>query len=135
MVTNHGAGDTVTCKITYNGKLALRAARDYERTHNFYIICLYDEGYLLLVPSDLYLKNSFILTAKECRKLGLPEKFVDTDVLVALDKHVVSVQTKMTGVHCVKCNAFAEFGDTNRVGNDGKYVFVCWNCIHYPQYR
>jgi hypothetical protein len=132
-------GDVVLCKITFDGKLARSVSIEFDRTYPFYIICLYEKvqqaGYLLLVPRDIYLAKSWTLTPKDCKELELLPKFIGSDVVFAVDKHITSIQHRMTGLCCDKCNIFCEYSEVNRLDKDGKGIYVCWSCRSYPQYK
>ena len=126
MVT-YSKGDCVICKVYY-GKLVQADSQKFEVLQHFDIVCICEEGYLLLVPRDLYLKNSFVLTDRDCKTFSIPIRFVDGIVHHANDKHIVSLRSQMNGLCCHKCNEFNEYGEVNRIDENGHGIYICYLC-------
>lgn len=130
----YSAGDTVICKIGY-GKVLLANDTDYERAKEFSIVCGCDSGYLILLPGDLYLKNSFNLNDEDCKEFGLAKKFIGGTVHYISDDHVLALRNRMTGLSCMKCNEYFEYAEVNRIDENGKGAMICWRCRSYPFYK
>jgi len=122
-------GDTVSCKVGYD-KIAHALSDEFEIIHNFDIVCSCDEGYLIYVPRDLFLLNSFELTAKDCKTFKIPLKFKDCKVHFISEGHIVSLVCKLTGLSCNKCNEYYPFASPNSIN-----IFICWSCRNYPFYK
>lgn len=135
MVADIGPGDVIVAKISHAGKFVRAVSNEFERSQALYIICLYEKGYLVLVPNDLYISASFVLNDRDCRSLALPPKFVGTEVAHVFDKHVVSVQQRRSGMTCMSCKNHYDFAEANRLNKDGNQAYVCWSCRVYPPYR
>lgn len=133
-MSNYSPGDVVSCKVGY-GKVYFATSTKYERTQNFDIVCSCEEGYIVLVPSYLFLKNSFELSEADCKEYGVPSKFVGGTVHFVSDDHIVTLVSKLTGIECASCNTFFEFAEVNRLDKDGHGILICWNCRNYPPYQ
>lgn len=126
-------GDTISCKIGY-GKLYYSTSTEHERTCNFDIVCVCEEGYLVLVPAYMFMKNSFELSKTDCKDYGAPIKFLGSAVHYVGDDHIVGLVHRMTGLQCIKCKEHHDFAEVNRLDENGHGVLICWNCRNYPSY-
>lgn len=123
-------GDSVICKVGH-GKILHAEAKGYELSRAFDIIALCDSGYLVFVPQNLYLKNSFALEARDCRVYGIAEKFAGDHAHFINETHIVSVQSRMRGYACAKCATWSDYAEINRLDADGRGIFLCWSCRNY----
>lgn len=124
-------GDNVLCKLK-DDNLVYASATSFDETHPFDIICLKENGYLILVPQDFCLLSSYEIKARDCRQLDLEDKFADSQVAYITDYHVVSLRFKMTGMTCHRCNEHNEYGEVNRISEaTGKGIFLCFLCRTY----
>lgn len=133
-MSSYSPGDVVSCKVDY-GKICYATSNKYEHTQSFDIVCACEEGYLVLVPMSLFLKNSFELSEADCKDYKVPLRFVGGNVHFIGDDHVVSLVSKLTGVECVSCKIWCEWGEINRLDKNGHGILVCWKCRMYPPYR
>lgn len=134
-MADYSLGDTVICKATYDGKLLAADAADFETIASFYIICDFDNIYLTLIPPDLYLANSFVITARDCKEFKLHSKFVGSAVHYIRPEHIVSIKTRLTGLFCIKCNEYYDMAEANYFDENGKGVLICWRCRTYPHFK
>lgn len=130
----YSTGDAVICKIGY-GKVLLADDSAFELAKEFSIACPCDNGYLILLPSDLYLQCSFVLNVQDCKDFGLPKKFVGGTVHYITDDHVLALRNRMTGLSCMKCHEYFEYAEVNRIDENGKGALICWHCRMYPHYK
>jgi hypothetical protein len=131
MGTNFYPGDSVVCKVGY-GKILEINSKDFEFTHSFDIICFSDQGYILLIPQDMYLVDSFPLALQHCKVFGLDKKFVGGEAHYISDEHILSVRSRMTGLCCMKCHEPYEYAEVNRIDENGNGALLCWVCRAYP---
>jgi hypothetical protein len=129
----YSPGDIVFCKIGY-GKVLLADDKEYEVVKDFSIVCICDSGYLIFLPNDVYLKNSFALSKHDCKEFSLAKKFLDSTVHYISDEHVVALRNRLTGLACMKCHEHFEYAEVNRLDQDGKGTLICWRCRSYPFY-
>lgn len=130
MPTNYCPGDSVVCKIGY-GKIVELDSKDFEFTQPLYIICFSDSGYIVLVPQDVHLRDSFTLTDRHCTLLHIGKKFAGGEAYYINDDHIVSVRTRMTGLCCMKCYEPYEYAEVNRIDENGNGALLCWSCRTY----
>lgn len=123
----YSAGDRIACKVGY-GQIFPVGAAEFEIIRHFDIVCECDGGYLILVGNNIYLSSSFALSAKDCRLLRLPTKFIDGVVHPITDDHVVGLVQKMTGLACYACGEYAEFAEVNSLDENGKGILICYLC-------
>lgn len=108
---------------------------EFDELLSFDIVCSWANDYLILIPRDLSVRKSFKLTRKDCLDFGLEQKFIDTEVLAITGEQIVRLKYRLTGFCCLSCHTYAAHSEPNRVGEDGKAAFICWNCRNYPFYR
>lgn len=132
-MTDHAytIGDTITCKIDL-GKILEQDAEEFEQIHKFDIVCFCGSGYLILVPQALFLKNSFTLTNRDIKDFDILPRFKDGLVHFIRDNHIVGLQKRLQGLRCFKCGEWQEFGEINRLDDNGHGILICWSCRTYP---
>lgn len=130
MPTNYCPGDSVICKIGYS-KILEAHSKDFEFTQPLDIICLSAYGYVLLIPSDIHITNSFTLTDKHCKDFGIGKKFSGGEAHYIDDDHIVSIRSRMTGLCCMKCYEPYEYAEVNRIDENGNGALLCWSCRTY----
>ena len=119
-----GPGDRVVCKIADN--MIVSYYNESTETKIFDVICKYEEGYLLYIPSSLFLKDTFLLTAQNYKKYGVDKKFIDATVCVINQFKILKIQDKIDGMCCARCNNFSSMAQAN-IGDK----FYCWTCRNY----
>jgi hypothetical protein len=95
------------------------------------IICICDEGYLAFIPTDFYLKNSFIIDVRRHREYNVPKQFIGGTAHYLTNQHIYAIQYRATGMVCAECLEHSPMAEANQ--EDGS--FICWNCRSYPSYR
>lgn len=130
-MARYSSGDTIVCKI-WQDRIVYSTAVEYETKQHFDIICLCDEGYLVLVPADLFIKNSFILETHNYVKYGAMKKFIGAQVHYITDNHIVELKSVLQGYFCARCNEFYDFSEINDLDNNGKGIYICYLCRVNP---
>lgn len=123
-------GDKVVCRIK-EGVIVNSYDDDWESEVIFEIICIYEDGYLIYIPTNFFLKDSLTLTKENFKKFNVDKKFIDSEVYYITDYRIVKLHTKIDGMCCAKCGEFSGYAAANR--EDG--TFVCWSCKAYPYYK
>lgn len=119
-------GDTVCCKVNA-GFIVYSYIDRYETIESFDIICNVDGGYLIKVPSHLFLANSILINSSRIKEYLVPKNFMGADAHFITDAHISSIKCRKDGEICDRCGDFA-FMATRKV--DGK--FKCFLCLQYP---
>ena len=85
MVNHCSPGDRVVCKVK-DGKIVNIYDDSVLDTQIFDIIVKYNEEYLVYIPLNLYIKNSFLITPENNKHYGVGKKFVgDPEVWRVID--------------------------------------------------
>ena len=127
MHTDLRAGDLIYCAVkddeiqtNYEGKGVRKIV--------FEVLTKYDEGYIIYVPSSLFLKLSETLTVEKCRKYDLDKKFVGSLFHFISPYKILSIHSRIDGMSCIRCNEFSHMVEANQP--DGK-SFKCFLCRTY----
>lgn len=122
------------CKIAY-GKLEYAGTTEFETKHSFDIICVCEQGYLLLVPTDLFMKNSFIISERDCKTFKIHKRFKDGVAHFAGDEHIIKLVRRFSGLTCMSCHEHYEYSEVNRIDDAGHGALICWYCRRYPYFK
>ena len=130
-MTLYSCGDIVSVKI-YEQELALAAGYVCDYKHDFEIIGIKNEEYILYVPSFLYLKGAvYVYGDRDLQRHGLPRKYDESYIHYISDAYIVSLFKKVDGMKCKDCQEFYEMSAPNQA--DG--TLICYNCRHYKFYK
>lgn len=129
-MTTLGPGDRVLCRIK-DGKISNVYETVWDDTQAFDIISVVNDNYVIYVPQDMALKQTFILDKAHYKQFGAPAKFIGSTVCIINEHEIISVHSKLDGTCCSKCNEFIPMGAPAKKDEP----FVCWNCTTYPKYH
>jgi len=121
-------GDSISCKISYD-LLVFAESHLFNSIVTFDIICPYENGYLIKVPTYIRLKTSFEATADKIKKYSIPKNFIYAEVQFITEKHIFTVSDRRDGECCDKCGDFFPMSEKNEEG-----TFLCFLCKTY-KYR
>lgn len=119
-------GDTVSIKIK-NGLIVNQYDDHYEQILTVEIICLMDEGYLVHIPQDLYLQNSFFITKENHQEYKIPIQFLDAQAHYISGNHIYEVRSRLDGAKCARCDEWVNMAGETVWGEP----FVCFLCRTY----
>lgn len=122
-------GDQVLCRIKDN--VIVSTYNDlFDETQLFDVVGIYDETYILHVPSLLTLKDSIHINYNNHKKYGLESKFIDINVCLTAEHKILRIYYRMDGMCCRVCKDFHPMASPNQFDN----TLVCWRCRKYPTY-
>lgn len=127
-MTTLSPGDSIVCKI--KGDCIVNVYEDADYTSIFDVISKYNKGYIIYIPTDMYVKSLIQLTGQNYTNYNAPKKFVGSYVVFITDHHILKVYNRIDGMMCHECSSFSTMAAANQ--EDG--TFRCWNCINYPFY-
>jgi hypothetical protein len=121
------AGDQIVCGVRDDEIQSGSEGKGIKKII-FEILTKHDEGYIIYIPSSLFLKNSKTLTKDDCRAFGLDIKFLGSSICHISTYKVLSIHNKIDGMSCIRCNEFCHMVESNQ--EDGK-SFKCFLCRTY----
>jgi hypothetical protein len=129
-MTQLSPGDRVICRIK-DGKISNVYEATWDDTQVFDIISIVNDNYIIYVPIDYPLKQTFILDKAHYKQFNAPIKFIDSTVCIINEHEIVGVHSKLDGMCCSKCGEFISMGAPAKSGDP----FICWGCKTYPKYH
>lgn len=126
-MTEYYAGDVVLCKVDF-GKIVASESMDFEAILSFDIVCTCGTGFLVMIKSDVFIRNTFILTKADCIDYKIPDKFTGGEVSVINLEDIVKLKSRMTGYACSNCKEFFSHSNINRFDKDGNGIYICYLC-------
>lgn len=122
-------GDSVVCRI--KDSIIVSAYEDkWEEELVFDIMSMYEEGYMIYIPIDMYLRDCVHLTSSNHKKYNAEKRFIDSDAYYITDYKIIRIHRKLDGIRCMKCDTFCGMATSNRPDNK----LLCWHCSKYPTY-
>jgi len=123
-------GDQVVCRIKDNAIVSAYEDK-WQDECIFDIISLYEEGYMVYVPTDMSIKDYIYITKSNYKRFNADKRFIDSSAAYITDYKIIRIFKKLDGIRCMKCDNFYDMATANQP--DGK--LICWNCLHYPSWR
>ncbi len=121
-------GDRVFCKIK-DSFIVQSHITDFDENLVFYIINHFEHGYLVHVPDSIFLKNSVLVTSRNCREYDMPDAFIGDHIHYITDVHIFKIHSfAPDGMNCVRCDEFFHMSEPNQP--DG--TMKCWQCRTNP---
>lgn len=132
MSTKLSPGDRVVCLVSAGAIINVYDDR-WSDEYIFDIVCTYEGGYLIKVPSELVfkLRDSILIDNSNFDKFGADKRFIGDLVYYITDHKILSIYSKIDGMCCNKCQEFYPMAEANQENG----TMVCWNCRKYPFFR
>lgn len=119
-------GDAVVCRIRED-EIINSYANYYEYEYIFNIISNYEDGYIIYVPSSIFLKDTIDITINNYKKYNADRKFIDSIGYYITDHKIASIYSRLDGCLCKICGDFSKFAKPNQMDE----TFICWCCRKY----
>jgi hypothetical protein len=129
-MTQLSPGDRVICRIK-DGKISNVYEATWDDVQVFDIISVVNDNYIIYVPQDMALKQTFVLDKAHYKQFNASAKFIDSTVCIINEHEIIDVYSKLDGQCCSKCNEFISMAEPSKTAES----FICWSCKKYPSYR
>jgi hypothetical protein len=129
MSSRLSSGDRIVCKIK-DGKILNVYEDDIGERNIFDIVVKYNDGFLVYVSQNIFLKNSIYISKDNYKRYKVDKRFIDSYVYFITDHNIVSIYSLLDGLCCTDCGEFYSMAAPNRENE----VFICWMCTNYPFY-
>lgn len=129
-MTTCSIGDQIVCHI-YELNIVSIYSTNWDYKHIFEIISAYDEGYMIYIPNSLFIKSYIEILDSNYKKYNLDKKFVGSAACYVSSEKIVSIYSKVDGMHCSVCKDFIQMAEPNQ--EDGG--LICWSCSNYKIYK
>lgn len=123
-------GDSVVCRLRDNAIISVYE-NEADEEIIFDIIAVYDDSYIIYIPSDRYIVDSIYITKSNYKLFNLEKKFIDCYVCRITEHKVFRVHSKLDGMACCKCKQFYQMAVATQDDN----TLICWNCKNYKFYQ
>ena len=121
------AGDQVSCKLL-DGEIVGNKTKSHDREMDFLIVALdFDDNYVIYVPDNIYVKDTFQINAHNTRELNIPDRYIGSQGAVIGDRHVVRLHYRSEGITCARCNEHYQYAEHTEGAK-----FFCYACRKNP---
>lgn len=124
-----GPGDQVICLLKGNEIVSVYE-EEWDKKLIFDIIAIYDVGYLIYIPQDMVIKNSFTITKYNNKEYKVKSVFIGSSVNYITEHNITDIYSKLDGILCTKCGVFCKYAQIKE-----SEAFVCFTCRNYPLYK
>lgn len=122
-------GDQVICLLRGNEIVSVYD-EEWDTKNIFDVVATYDVGYLIYIPQDMVIKNSFIITGYNNKEYKVKLAFIGSSVRYITEHNIIGIYSKLDGMVCSKCGVFCKYAQV-----EGGETFICFTCRNYPPYK